>query len=597
MSTNPARSTPTYRAWRKKVLESCEPVCIRCGYPVDMSLPGTHPDGPTADHEPPLAITGDLTPGMDGAGIAHLSCNRSHGGRLGSQRAQTKRKKQTQTNKNVFSHTDAPLPPPPAFFPPDTPRKGKAGPSAPRTHPDGFALPRLETRPPSAVRGTWGEEAAAWLKEAIGLELRGWQSYALDRALEYDADGQLVWPTVIITVGRQSGKSVLSRAVCLWRLHHAEHFDETQTILHVANKRSTAMEVMRPAGIWAAEKYGKKATKWGNDAAGIEIPTGDRWLIHAANDSAGVGYSVSMVFVDEAWKVKRSVVDDSLAPTMAERNQPQLWLVSTAGDSTSDLMTAYRQRALDRLEDEDPGQVLLLEWSAPAEADPDEVDTWRWASPEWNPKREAFLRQQWSNVEESAWRREYLNQWVIRSDHWLRDSWWKETLDPDVELPTDGEWSVAMESDFDGMGHAVAIAARSGDQFVIRVTTHRTIKEADEQLARIRAEHPQLHVAVTPGYVDRLEQRFDTLVGQREAAAATQTLLDLFDQKAIRHDGSQILQEHFGSSTISRRQAGWVLTAPMGKGGVYGGRAVMFALWNAAKTPRPVPMVRTRRRA
>jgi phage terminase large subunit-like protein len=431
----------------------------------------------------------------------------------------------------------------------------------------------------------------------FGLELRGWQRHALDRALEYDQNGELVWSTVIITVGRQSGKSVLSRAVCLWRLHHAEHFEETQTVLHVANKRSTAMEVMRPAGLWAAETYGKKAVRWGNENAGIEIPTGDRWLVHAANDSAGVGYSVSMVFVDEAWKVKRSVIDDALAPTMAERNQPQLWLVSTAGDSTSDLMTAYRQRALDRLEAEDPGSVLLLEWSAPAEANPDEVDTWRWASPEWNPKREAFLRQQWNNVEESAWRREYLNQWVIRSDHWLRDSWWKETLDPDVELPHDGTWNVALESDFDGMGHAVAIAGRNDDKFIVRVTTHRTIKEADERLAAIRAEHPSLHVSVTPGYVDRLEQKFDTLVGQREAAAATQNLLDLFDQKAIRHDGSQILQEHFGASTISRRQGGWVLTAPMGKGGVYAGRAVLFALWQAAKTPRPAPMIRTRRRA
>jgi len=44
-------------------------------------------------------------------------------------------------------------------------------------------------------------------------------------------------------------------------------------------------------------------------------------------------------------------------------------------------MQAYRQRALDRLEDPEPGSVLLLEWSAPAEADPDQVDTWRWGSP------------------------------------------------------------------------------------------------------------------------------------------------------------------------------------------------------------------------
>lgn len=419
----------------------------------------------------------------------------------------------------------------------------------------------------------------------------------MDRALEHDDDGRLVWSTVIITVGRQSGKSVLSRAVCLWRLHHADIFQEPQTILHVANKRSTAMEVMRPAGIWASETYGKKAVRWGNENAGIEIPTGDRWLIHAANDSAGVGYSVSMVFVDEAWKVKRSVVDDSLAPTMAEREQPQLWLVSTAGDSTSDLMTAYRQRALDKLEDTDPGSVLLLEWSAPAEADPNQVDTWKWASPEWHDKREAFLHQQWANVEESAWRREYLNQWVIRSDHWLRDSWWKETLDPDLPLPDKGTWQIAVETDFDGMGHAVAVCGINDGKYVIRVTTHRTMKEVDEKIAAIRAQHPTVNISVTPGYVDRLEQRFDELIGNREAPASTRALLDLWEQRAIRHDGSQILQEHLGASTISKRQGGWTLTAPMGRGGVYAARAVCFAVGQAAKTPRPAPMIRTRRHA
>lgn len=465
-------------------------------------------------------------------------------------------------------------------------------------HPDGFILPRLETGRPEPVRGSYGQAAKTWLEDVFGLKLRGWQAYALDRALEHDAEGALVWSTVIITVGRQSGKSVLSRALCMWRMHHADLFGETQTILHVANRRSTALEVMRPAGLWAVEQYGKKATRWGNENAGIELPTGDRWLVHAANDSAGVGYSVSMVFVDEAWKVKREVVDDALAPTMAERNMPQLYLVSTAGDSTSDLMTAYRQRALDRLDDTDPGPVLLLEWSAPAEADPDEVETWQWASPEWTPKREAFLRQQWANVEESAWRREYLNQWVVRSNHWLKDSVWEGTLDRDAQLPASGVWTVAVESDFDGMGHAVAIAALDQDgRYVVRVTTHRTIREVDERLAAIRAEHPQIYVLVTPTYAERLRERFDSLVGQREAATATKVLLDLFDQKLIRHDGSQILQEHFGASTISKRQGGWVMTAPMGRGGVYAARAVMFAVAEAAKRPKPVPTIYTRKRA
>jgi len=274
--------------------------------------------------------------------------------------------------------------------------------ATPRIHADGYAFPRLETRPPNSVVGSYGDDAAEWLDRVFNMQLFGWQKYALDRALEYDENKELVWSAVIITVARQSGKSFLSRAVCMWRLHHADLFGEPQTILHVANKRSTAMEVMRPAGLWAAATYGKKAVKWGNEAAGIELPSGDRWLIHAANDSAGVGYSCSMIFVDEAWKVKREVVEDSLVPTMAMKNQGQLFLISTAGDSTSDLMQAYRQRALDRLEDPEPGSVLLLEWSAPAEADPDQVDTWRWGSPAWDDKRQAFVRQQWHRIEESA---------------------------------------------------------------------------------------------------------------------------------------------------------------------------------------------------
>lgn len=147
------------------------------------------------------------------------------------------------------------------------------------------------------------------------------------------------------------------------------------------------------------------------------------------------------------------------------------------------------------------------------------------------------------------------------------------------------------------MGHAVAVAAQNDDgNIVIRVTTHRTMAEVDQQLEQLRATHPQLYVQTTPAYVERLTQRIDSMVGQREAPAATQNLLDLFDRRAIRHDGSQVLQEHFANATISRRQAGWVLSAPMGKGGVYAARAVMFAAAQAAKTQKPRPMVHVRNR-
>jgi hypothetical protein len=401
-----------------------------------------------------------------------------------------------------------------------------------------------------------------------GMTLRGWQRYALERALEFDDQGKLVWPMVLLTVGRQSGKSWLSRGLCLWRLHHAQLFGEDQTILHVANKRDTALEVFRPAGIWE-EANGAKV-KWGNTATGITLPSGDRWLIHAANESAGVGYSISMVFCDEAWRIPSHVVTDAIAPN--------------------------RTMAINNLAPTTAGGILLLEWSSPPEAEHDLPSTWAWASPEWSAKREAFVRGQFEKIEESSFRRQWCNQWVNRSGHWLKDSWWADTTS-DAQLPDDVVWTVCAESSFDGLGHAVAIAAVLDDgRIVVRATTHRTIREVDGRLAEIRAGHPRLNVIVTPGYVDRIREHHDSLVGQREAVAGTQTLLDLFDRRAILHDGDTMLHEHFANSSIAKRQAGWVLSSAMGAGGAYAARAGMFAAAEASKTPKPLAVIHSRRR-
>jgi hypothetical protein len=428
------------------------------------------------------------------------------------------------------------------------------------------------------------------------MELRPFQAYIVDRALEHDADGQLVWPVVISTVARQMGKSYLARAVCLWRLHEGrELFGKEQTVLHVANKRETALEVMRPAGLWAERQYGKRAVKWGNTSAGIWLPDGDRWLIHAANESAGVGYSIDMAFLDEAWRIKSTVYEDAISPTMAAMPSPQGWLVSTAGSlSESQLLLSYRQRAIDRLGSDDPGDVLLLEWSAPPDADPDDVETWKWASPEWDDRREKFLHQRWSSGDPQAWRTQFLNQWITKADTWLDDGTWQATTDLDLELPADAVWQVAVEADFDGMGHAVAVVAPVGELLVCRVSFHRSIADVDVRLGELRASHPALTVTATPTYRDRLRTPFE-MVGQREAVPATQAILEAFQRRLLRHDGDPALHEHLIASTVSKRQAGWVLSAPQGVQGVYGARALMFAVWAASKTPKPAPLIHVRR--
>ena len=62
--------------------------------------------------------------------------------------------------------------------------------------------------------------------------------------------------------------------------------------------------------------------------------------------------------------MQASAVDEGLTPTMAEREQAQLILFSTAHRRATALMLDRRKVALDGLEIGDGD--LLIEWSAPA---------------------------------------------------------------------------------------------------------------------------------------------------------------------------------------------------------------------------------------
>ena len=65
-----------HRRRRRWVLEHYD-TCCRCGKPVDKTLPGRHPWGPTYDHLVPRAKGGSVTD-LANAGLAHNRCNAAY---------------------------------------------------------------------------------------------------------------------------------------------------------------------------------------------------------------------------------------------------------------------------------------------------------------------------------------------------------------------------------------------------------------------------------------------------------------------------------------------------------------------------------------
>jgi hypothetical protein len=475
-----------------------------------------------------------------------------------------------------------------------------------RSVPADAVWPRLMTVPHPRAVGSLGPEFVAWAEDRAGQPLRWWQRLAATRILEVDAQGRLVWETAIVSTARQVGKSYLLREVCLWRIHQGKRFGEPQDVLHTGKDLAVTKEVQRPARIWAKARRDAYRVREVNGQEEIELlADGSRWMLRAKE--AVYGYSVSLGVVDEAWRVRASSIDEGLTPTMAEREQPQLLLVSTAHRRATALMLERRKVALDGLELGDGD--LLIEWSAPRGAAPEDREAWRLASPTWSPRRERLIvkaheRMLAGELEDAdepdpveSFRAQWLNQWpAVRADPagptepLLPDGVWQGLVCEALEPAGPGVW-VALEDDF-GLGAAVACARRLADgRLEVDGWLRGDWDSAVADVERLRETLVIRRLLVGASMLDRIPP------GLRQVAEArTQTsvrtglalLRDLAINGQLAHDvTTRELDETLAVAMVREAQTGLML---LGKGPVHLVKALVWAL-GAAHKPAKAPAV------
>jgi len=474
-----------------------------------------------------------------------------------------------------------------------------------RRPPQDAAWPRLMTVPHPRAAGSLGAEFVAWSKERTGRDLRWWQRLAAARMLEVDSDGRLVWETILLTVPRQLGKSWLLRELILWRLNQSDRFGEPQDVLHTGKDLRICMEVQRPARIWARTLGGKYRVSESNGKEVIElVEAGSRWLI-AAQESV-YGYSVSLAGVDEAWKVRPQVVEEGLEPTMVEREQAQLLLVSTAHRLATSLMLGRRGAALDALETGDGS--LLLEWSAPPGSDLEDVAAWRQASSHWSPRRERTIRQHLEAAQSgtlrdpdepdpvASFRSQWLNQWPATPASMLGNA---EPLlpaglwaDRAVEgLVSSGPIWVALEDNYGKDAAVAAVGMLDDGRLEVdgwRCDDWDSAVESVEQLAEFR---PVRQLLVGASLIDRFPSGM-TPPPLPAGGAQTRVGLAVFRDLAA---GGQIVHDVNTRDVDEAVAATDVREAPSGLLIVRGPRYLIHAVvWAVAAAHKPAPVLAVR---
>jgi hypothetical protein len=297
------------------------------------------------------------------------------------------------------------------------------------------------------------------------------------------------------------------------------------------------------------------------------------------------GYAATLALADEAWKLLPSVVEEGLEPTLAETNNGQLVLFSTAHRSCTGLVPVRRAALLDRW-GQPGGTSLLLEWSAPRTAEVDDRAAWKLASPHWGPARERLLEAKCSRAtggqsvdpDEAdpveSFRSQFLNVWPVRrivasarAELLVDRDQWAQAADLFVAIP-DGPVCVAVE-DFYGLGAAAAAAIPLPDGRVLvwgDVHTSRaeayawasfTVGRREGSRVRIGASLPETEAAAVLGPV--LEK-----CGTAHTYAGLPLLRSLIRSGGLCHSGDEAMTAQVASVRLVPTSSGGLTPAHKG---------------------------------
>lgn len=222
----------------------------------------------------------------------------------------------------------------------------------------GSPEPRLHT--PALSPSTRGGEFIAFCAR-LGVPLLPWQQTLARRALETHPDGTYRFRTVVVPVGRQSGKTTFCKMLALWRMVE----DGAKLVVGAAQSLDISREAWAGAVDVARDAIPDAVDKvrLANGEQCLTLVNGARYRIVATTAGAGRGLSVDLLIMDEARMMRDWAPWSALSKTTIARPNSQIWVISNAGDDQSVVLNTLREKALQGGDD----TLGLFEWSG----DPD----------------------------------------------------------------------------------------------------------------------------------------------------------------------------------------------------------------------------------
>lgn len=439
---------------------------------------------------------------------------------------------------------------------------------------------------------------AAWLSPETpdGLRLDEWQKWLLIHLLErYPADhplrpNRLRFRQVVISMGRQNGKSVLGAILGLYGLLLHEFGPQVLSLASSMDQANIIYErvlyVIRNNP--ALAKRFKRAT----ETRGIVTADGGgRYSVKPAKEAALQGIPVSLCLFDELHLANKGMWSASVFGT-SQRKDGIVIGITTAGDESSETLKElyqFGQQAVDG--NKDLEQFGFFCWEAPAGSAVDDPDAIMAANPAIECGRIPLDRvlSDLKTLPENEARRYRLNQFVSStSESWLPAEFFNTGIGSGV---TSVEGAVlALDRTKSWEYVTMAAANKNGDLIETElVASFVQPKEIDlyHEIERLFAEKKLRAVALDGQMFPDLAKRLKTHgyrtyeLWSKEVAASCSTTYSLFASGVIRHANDPLLRVQIGSGVAKYTGETWRISRRESTGDIDALMATMFAIYVA----------------
>lgn len=413
----------------------------------------------------------------------------------------------------------------------------------------GSPSPRLGTEP---LRPLTPETSAGYslieFAARIGQPLLPWQETAAIRALELREDGRFRFRTVLILVGRQSGKTTLLKTWALWRMY----VDGAKLVLGAAQSLDIAREAWQGSVEIAAEAdlpVGK--VRQANGEQCLWTQDGARYRITAATRGAGRGLSVDMLIMDEIREQRDWSAWSALSKTVIARPKGQIVCISNAGDDESVVLNSLRESALGGADE----TLCLLEWSAPEGCDLNDPNMWALSLPGLGHiLDEAAVRSAIATDPPAVARTELLCQHVTTLRSAIEGTGWAKGADPTGSIAAyRGRLTAGIDVSLDGNHVALVVAAslEDGRVRVEPVASWTSTLEARRDLPGLLGTIAPLELVWFPGgpanALAPILSEARGLTGT-DVTAACMGFADLVTAGLVLHNGDSLLDSQVGTA-------------------------------------------------